>query len=174
MQLTCPPAPTNKKEYISGIGKILVEENGKKKYYKPEEIIMPIEKVNGTITSIFPDCVKMTNLLYGQIVNLLIIKALTIYQSDHLTIFTQSVSCWAMCTFSSHSDFDQYHLQKGEICNYVEMKTEMLSGLSVAASADWTAIPDLDIDSSWLDFGDVFGSMLEGIGDFISGIFDSI
>lgn len=71
-----------------------------------------------------------------------------------------------MSMFSSHSDFDRYHAETGEVCDYVEMKTEMLSGLS--AAADWTEIPDLDIDASWLDFGDVF----EGIGEFIGGILD--
>ena len=47
------------------------------------------------LTVDFPGCVKMANLLYGQIVKPLIIKALTIYQSGHLTIFTQSVASWA-------------------------------------------------------------------------------
>lgn len=132
----CTPAPTNKKEYISDIGKILVTENGKKKYYKPEEI----KKAH------------RESKWYNGI----------------------DFSCWAMCTFSSHSDFDKYHIQTGEICDYGEMKTEMLSGLSVSSNADWADIPDLDIDSSWLDFGDVFGGILEGIGDFIGGIFSGV
>lgn len=38
MELKCPPAPPNKKDYITDIGKILVKEHGKKKYYKPEEV----------------------------------------------------------------------------------------------------------------------------------------
>lgn len=134
MEKACAPAPTNKKEYIADIGKILVEENGKKKHYKPAEV----KKAHRTSR-----------------------------WCDRLEF-----SCWAMCIFTSHSDFDGYHSQTGEICDYAEMKTEMLSGLSVSSTADWTAIPDLDIDSSWLDFGDVFGGVLEGIGDFIGGIFD--
>lgn len=37
MNNTCPSAPANKKEYLTDIGKILVKDYGKKKYYKPEE-----------------------------------------------------------------------------------------------------------------------------------------
>ncbi len=128
--MSCTPAPTNKKEYISDIGKVLVEDNGKKKYYTTEEVKKAHE-----------------NSKWYDVVDF---------------------SCWAMSTFSSHSDFDRYHTETGEICDYVEMKTEMLKGLSASSAADWTEIPDLDIDASWLDFGDVF----EGIGEFIGGILD--
>ena len=38
MDFKCPPAPKNKKEYIAEIGKILVKEHGKKRYYKPAEV----------------------------------------------------------------------------------------------------------------------------------------
>mgnify|MGYP000692886605 CR=1 FL=1 len=79
-----------------------------------------------------------------------------------------------MSTFSSHSDFDKYHEETGEICDYTDMKTEMLSGLSVSSNTDWTAITDIDIDSSWLDFGDIFDGLLEGIGEFIGGVFDGL
>lgn len=46
-----------------------------------------------------------------------------------------------MSTFSSHSDFDSYHEETGEVCDYVEMKTEMLTGLPVSETANWTEIP---------------------------------
>lgn len=134
MGMSCAPAPTNKKKYISDIGKVLVEENGKKKYYTPEEVKKAHKK------SMWYDLFDF--------------------------------SCWAMSTFSSHSDFDRYHAETGEVCDYVEMKTEMLSGLSVSSATDWTEIPDIDIDASWLDFGDVFEGLLEGIGEFIGGILD--
>ena len=136
MKNTCAPAPTDKKQYIKDIGQILVEKNGKKKYYKPEEVKKAHKKSKWY---------------------------------DGLDF-----SCWAMSTFSSHSDFDKHHAETGEICDYTDMKTEMLSGLSVSANTDWTEIPDIDIDSSWLDFGDVFDGLLEGIGDFIGGIFDGL
>lgn len=136
MSKTCPSAPANKKAYITDLGKILVQDYGKKKYYKPKEV----EKANRKT--------KWYDVL--------------------------DLHCWGMSIFSSHSDFDAYHRETGEICDYVEMKTEMLSGLSVSVAADWTEIPNIDLDASWLDFGDIFDGFLEGIGDFIGGIFEGI
>ena len=81
------PTTANKKQYIKDIGKILVKENGKKKYYKPQEVKKAHKHSN------WVDVVDF--------------------------------SCWAMCTFSSHSDFDKYHQETGEICSYVDMKSEM-------------------------------------------------
>ena len=133
---SCAPAPTDKKEYITDIGKILVREHGKKKYYKPEEV----KKAHRNS--------KWYDLL--------------------------DFSCWGMSIFSSHFDFDKYHERSGEICDYAEMKTEMLSGLSIYSTADWTEIADLDIDASWLDFGDIFDGIIEGIREFVSGIFDGL
>jgi len=126
-------APANKREYISDLGKILVDENGKRKYYKPDEVKQAHKK------SKWHDKVDFS---------------------------------WAMCTFSSNIDFGKYHAETEETYDYSEMKTEMLSGLSVSSSANWTEIPDIDIDASWLDFGDVFGGVFDGIGDFIGGIFE--
>ncbi len=136
MEKSCTPAPSNKKEYISDIGKILVKDYGKKKYYQPEEV----KKAH--------------------------------YKSkwyDGLDF-----SCWGMSTFSSHSDFDEYHKTTNEVCDYTEMKTEMLSGLSVSSDSNWYEISGVDIDASWLDFGDVFEGALEGIGGFVSGIFEGL
>ncbi|QWX85576.1 hypothetical protein H0I23_08035 [Cellulophaga sp. HaHaR_3_176] len=134
MEKPCSIAPTNKKEYISNLGKVLVEQNGKKKYYKPEEVKKAHKNRN---------------------------------RDDYFDI---DFECYGMSIFCSHSDFDTYHQETGEVCDYVAMKTEMLSGLSVSTNADWTDISDLNIDASWLDFGDVF----EGIGEFIGGIFDGL
>ncbi|WP_281990709.1 hypothetical protein [Aquimarina aggregata] len=136
MATSCAPAPINKKEYISDIGKVLVKEHGKKQFYKPEEVKKAHRKSKWY---------------------------------DGLDF-----SCWAMSTYSSHSDFDRYHQETGEICDYTQMKTEMLNGLSVSPNSDWMDIPDLDIDTSWLDFGDVFDGVLDGIGDVISGILDGL
>lgn len=134
---TSSSTPPNKKEFITEIGKILVNEHGKKKYYKPEEV----KKAN---------------------------KQSKWYNN------TIDFHCWAMCTFSSHSDFDRYHSQTGEVCDYVEMKTEMLGGISNGTEtiSNWSDIPDIDLDASWLDFGDMFEGVIEGIGDLISGILD--
>lgn len=136
MNFLCPPATPDKKEYISDIGKILVKNYGKKKFYKPEEV----KKAH----------------------------------RDSRWYNGLDFSCWGMSTFSSHSDFDNYHNEIGEICNYAEMMSKMLQGLSNSEAVKLTDFPDLDIDTSWLDIGDVFGSILEGIGDFISGIADGI
>lgn len=38
MSKNCPSPPENKKEYIFDLGKILVKDYGKKKYYKPVEV----------------------------------------------------------------------------------------------------------------------------------------
>ena len=132
---TCTPSPSNKKAYITDLGKVLVSENGKKKYYKPEEVKKAHQKTRW---------------------------------------FNVVDFCWGMSTYSSHSDFDKYHEEAGELCDYIGMKTEMLSGLSNTTIDDWTGVSDLDIDASWLDFGDVFDGLLEGIGDLIGGIFDGL
>lgn len=132
----CTPTPANKKEYIFAIGKILVQENGKRKYYKPEEIKKVHQKS------------KWYNGL--------------------------SFSCWAMSTYSAHSDFDVNYHGTGELCDYIEMNKEMLSEIFVSVHTDWTLIPDLDIAASWLDFGDIFDGIFEGIGEFIGGILEGI
>ena len=76
--------------------------------------------------------------------------------------------CWGMSTFSSHLEFDLYHKKIGETCNYIEMKKEMLEGLTISSAFDWLDIPDLDLDVSWLDFETIFDGILEGIGEVIS------
>lgn len=136
MSTNCPSAPTNKKEYLTDIGKILVKDYGKKKYYKPEEV------KNAHRKSKWYDGIDF--------------------------------SCWGMSTYSSHQDFDNYHEQTGEVCDYVEMKTEMLQGLSITDSSEILDFSNIDVDASWLDFGDIFGNLLDGIGEFIGGIFDGI
>lgn len=138
MEESCSPVPSNKKEYISSLGKILVEQNGKKKYYKPEEVKRAHKKSKW-------------------------------YDYTGLDFM-----CFGMSIFSSHSDFDKYHQLTGEDCDYIAMKTEMLRGLSVSSNANWTDLPDLVIDASWLDFGDVFDGLFEGIGEFIGGIFEGL
>lgn len=138
MESNCPSAPINKKEYITDIGKILVKDYGKKKYYKPEEVKKASKKSK-------------------------------YHKQDGI-----DWHCWAMCVFSTGPDFTAFHSLTGETCDYIKMKTEMLSGLANNVTASWVAIPDLDFDTSWLDFGDVFGGMLEGIGEFIGAIFEGL
>lgn len=136
MNTNCPPAPPDKRKYISDIGKILVKDYGKKKYYKPRQIKEAHRK------STWADSLDF--------------------------------SCWAMSTYSSHRDFDAYHEQTGEVCDYTEMKAEMLEGISLTSSVHLSELPDIDMDASWLDFGEMFDGILEGIGEFFSAIADGM
>ena len=134
MSTKCPPAPKDKKAYVTELGKILVKDYGKKKYYKPEEVKKANRKTPWYDIADF--------------------------------------GCWGMSVYTSHSDFDAYHAQTGEACDYVAMKSEMISGMSAADSISLADLADVDIDASWLDFGDVFESIFEGIGAIITSIFD--
>ena len=109
---------TNKKEYVENVGKILVKDYGKKKFYSPKEVKKSSSKVESNI----------------------------------------DWHCWAMCIFTSPNDFNQYHTDIGEVCNYESMKTSMMSIMTDGASESWL---DFDIDFSWLewpdfDFPDIF------------------
>ncbi len=57
-------------------------------------------------------------------------------------------SCWAYALFTSHEDFDRVHEETGEVCDYVAMKTEMLSLVPTKDSSDWFAF---DWDLSEID-----------------------
>jgi len=59
--------------------------------------------------------------------------------------------CWAMCLYTSPSDFKSYHDSIGETCDYVAMKTEMASAITDGASESWF---DFDFDLSWLEWPD--------------------
>jgi len=66
------------------------------------------------------------------------------------------VACWSHATFNSHQDFDGYHQSIGESCDYVAMKSEMLSSVSNAADTSW-----FDVDLSWLEFPDIDWSIFD-------------
>jgi hypothetical protein len=135
MNPICAPAPLNKRKYISDLGKILVADYGKKKYYKPDEVKKAHKKS----------------------------------QWDAFDFY-----CWGMSTYSSHSEFDEYHQATGEVCDYTAMKAEMLEGISLTDSIHLADLPDIDLDASWLDIGEVLEGALNGIGEFFSSILDSI
>lgn len=65
-------------------------------------------------------------------------------------------SCWSHAAFNSHSDFDTYHQSIGESCDYVSMKSDMLTSVSTAADASW-----FDLDLSWLEFPDIDFSLFD-------------
>lgn len=124
----------------------------KKKYI--EEIGKELIKANGKKEFYSPDEVKKAH-----------------KKESYYTDF----SCWGMSTFCSHQDFDNHHQLTGEVCNYSEMKAEMISGVSSNSVTDLLTLPDFDIDMSWLelgDFGDTVGTVMEGIGSFFSGLAD--
>ena len=117
------------------MGKILVEENGKQEFYKPEAVERAHKKS------------KWNNGI--------------------------DFSCWAMCLFCSHEDFDSHHESTGETCDYVAMKAELLDGISLSSGTiDWGSLPSKEMDASWLDLGDSIEG-IEGIGNLFGGIFDA-
>jgi hypothetical protein len=134
LNFVCPPAPLDKRKYISDLGKILLKDYGKKKYYKPSEVKKAHKKSEWS---------------------------------------TSDFDCWGMSTYSSHFDFDKYHQETGETCDYATMKSEMLEGISSTDSVHLTEMTNVDLDSSWLDIGDLLGGILEGIGEFFSAILNS-
>jgi hypothetical protein len=133
MNFVCPPAPSDKRKYISDLGKILVTDYGKKKYYKPKEVKKAHEK-----------------------------SAWSGLDFD----------CWGMSTYSSHADFNKYHQETGETCDYVAMKSEMLEGISLTDSIHLSELSNVDLDASWLDIGDLLEGIMDGIGEFFSAIAD--
>lgn len=135
LNFVCPPAPLDKRKYISDLGKILVKDYGKKKYYKPAEVKKAHRK------SPWRDF---------------------------------DFSCWGMSTYASHSDFDKYHQETGEICDYTTMKAEMLEGISLTDSAHLADLTEVDLDASWLDIGELLEGVLDGIGEFFSSVLSSI
>ena len=136
-------SPLDKKQYVKDVGQILVELNGKKDYYKPEEVKKAQKKSKWADNA--EDIV------------------------------------WGMSIFCEHSDFDNYYSETEEKYDYIDMKSEMIQGLSVTEEESWFELPDIDFDLSWLDIGDAFEGIgdtfegiAEGIGDVISGIFEGL
>jgi hypothetical protein len=66
--------------------------------------------------------------------------------------------CWSHAFFNSHADFDRYHIELGEACDYTAMKAEMLASVSGDSVASWF---DVDLDLSWLEFPDIDWSIFD-------------
>jgi len=73
--------------------------------------------------------------------------------------FAMDWHCWAMCLYTSPSDFEAYHRSVGETCDYGSMKADMTSALTDGASESW-----FDLDVSWLDWPDI---ELSSVFDFL-------
>ena len=79
-------------------------------------------------------------------------------------------SCWSICIFSTHKDFDRFYRMK-EGYDYVIMREQILKTTFDLNKTDDYGLTEVVFDAiSWIDFGDVFESVFEGIGDFIGGI----
>ncbi len=94
---------------------------------------------------------------------------------------SENYALWGMSIFCSKQDFvkhydSEFRNRNGEEKNdlYEDMKIEMLFEFSTATIDTWDHIPNLDYDTSWLDFGDLLEGIFEGIGDFIGGILDAV
>lgn len=149
------PTSINKKEYIREIGEILVRDHGKQDYYKPEDVKKASE------SSTFSEISYM-------------IADETTYQFAEVAL-----ESLAMSFYSSHEDFDTYHLEIGESIDYTGLKSEVLTEISDSSFMDWFSLPDFNIDASWLELGEyismdvIVGGVITGIGEFVSGIFDA-
>ncbi len=75
--------------------------------------------------------------------------------------YQPDIVCWAYCLFASPGDFAAIHEAAGEICDYVAMKSEVLSDLASGGS-----FMDIDIDLSWLEWPDIDVSILFDWFDF--------
>lgn len=60
------------------------------------------------------------------------------------------IHCWAYCFYSSPDAFSALHQAAGEACDYVAMKTELLTDLASGSSFSL-----LDVDLSWLEWPDI-------------------
>ena len=80
----------------------------------------------------------------------------------------------ALSLFSSHEDYDAYHAATGEAGDYIGTKTALLQEIAAPGAESWMAVPELDLDASWLLLGEVFGGVLEGVGELFAGIGDAL
>jgi hypothetical protein len=71
------------------------------------------------------------------------------------------VGCWSHAFFNTHADFDAYHAELGEPCDYAEMKRELLT--SVMTNPEPSSVFDLgfDFDLSWLELPDIDWSIFD-------------
>lgn len=149
------PASINKKEYIREIGEILVRDHGRQDYYQPEDVKKASE------SSTFSEISYM-------------IADEAAYQFMDIAL-----ESFAMAFYSSHEDFDTYHLEIGESLDYTGLKSEVLTEITDSSFLDWFSLPDFNIDASWTEMGEylsmdfVVNGAIAGIGEFVSGIFDA-
>lgn len=64
--------------------------------------------------------------------------------------FDIDVTCWAYCFYATPADFKALHDAAGEVCDYVAMKSELLTDLASGATFSLR-----DLDLSWLEWPDI-------------------
>lgn len=73
--------------------------------------------------------------------------------------FPDTWDCWALSLYSSPSDFANYHLKTGEICEYSSMHAMMLE----AVSAD-TSLPEVIHHVTPATEGSWFSDLMDSLG----------
>ena len=137
--------PKNKKEFVAKVGKKLVKEHGKKKYYKPEEVKKAHEKAKKEENDSWFDFEEA------------IFWAMSFFSSHEEFDEYQE---------KEESTYDYVDL-KSEIIRGVAETSD-------TDSDSWSDFFDVDIDLSWLDISDSVGDVFEGVADFVAGIFDGL
>lgn len=55
---------------------------------------------------------------------------------------------WAMCFFTDHTSFDNYYASNGKTYDYIQMKSQVVSALTLGESDAWK---NFDYNSSWIE-----------------------
>lgn len=61
--------------------------------------------------------------------------------------------CWALSLYASREDFDAWHAQTGEVCEYATMHSEMLDAIGSVAPISFDG-SDAASGGGWFDWLD--------------------
>lgn len=151
-----PFSPTlpSKKEYVYSIGLSLINSYGKQAFYTPEQVEQAHRKSKWYKEIGTSDLVE--------------------YGAEYAIDYGADICHWAISTFSSHEEFDRYMAEVGKAYDYVEMRTEMLQDFTSAESLATIDFSGFNMESSWIYFGEVFGDVIEGVGEFFGYILEGV
>lgn len=79
-----------------------------------------------------------------------------------------------MALFVSHEDYDALYEEVENTPGYLEAKADMLQTISVTTPAELMSAPEVNLDDSIFDIGEMASGLTEGIGDFISSILEIV
>lgn len=76
------------------------------------------------------------------------------------------LTCLSMALFMDRGSFDAHHAEIGEICDYGEMRSQMLGAVAKPDSSSFNPGLDLSInldwlDLSWIEFPDIDWSIFD-------------